>query len=472
LRLLVNSMNTVNDNSLKGILRKDTDTYSVHVSCSSTFTLAVTFDDGRAPEDSTFSGFTVISDQGEFNFGLCNYICDNKGRYYLVFAEDIFNFHKLFKDGEQVSIERQVREIKLIFAQKENVRDDFVNYISRVSFDMKVYRQFFDDFDRNLAKEPEAVREHLQTVLIRKEGRDFMAFFEGYLKKLEELIKDYSRMEHELHGFYLRRQLWDIIMCSPFMKRTNLKPRGYAGDSVMMKMIYDNMYEGSSTFGKILHKISIEHPAAQAVRNRRAMVPSILQKAREDFRSNSGGGEIFRFMSVACGPAYELQDLFLSDSEIDQYECTLLDQDSDALKEASESIHDIEKRIGKKIKATFIEDSVRTMLRTPDLSKKWGTFHYIYSMGLFDYLTQPVAKAVLNKLYSLLEPGGRLLVGNYHHSNTSRWFMEYWHDWVLFYRDEEEFSSLIEADDVEKQEILFESTDSQMFLVVIKGKKE
>ena len=57
-------------------------------------------------------------------------------------------------------------------------------------------------------------------------------------------------------------------------------------------------------------------------------------------------------------------------------------------------------------------------------------------MGLFDYLTPPVARAVLARLLDLLAPGGALVVGNFHVANRSRVYMDYWMDWPLYYRSE------------------------------------
>ena len=45
-------------------------------------------------------------------------------------------------------------------------------------------------------------------------------------------------------------------------------------------------------------------------------------------------------------------------------------------------------------------------------------------MGLFDYLTTPVARATLSRLFELVLPGGALLVGNYHVANRSRTYMD------------------------------------------------
>jgi extracellular factor (EF) 3-hydroxypalmitic acid methyl ester biosynthesis protein len=121
-----------------------------------------------------------------------------------------------------------------------------------------------------------------------------------------------------------------------------------------------------------------------------------------------------------------------------------------------------------KVKASFLKDSVRTMLSTSQISEKWGQYHYIYSMGLFDYLTPPVAVMVMNKLYELLLPGGYLLVGNFHVKNPSRFYMEYWCDWVLYYRTEDDMVGLLNDASAEKT-VTFEDSGSQMFLKIKKG---
>jgi len=46
--------------------------------------------------------------------------------------------------------------------------------------------------------------------------------------------------------------------------------------------------------------------------------------------------------------------------------------------------------------------------------------------------------------------------------------MEYWLDWVLYYRSEEEFLRLVPDKTVRQARVLFEDTRSQMFLHVKK----
>ena len=280
-------------------------------------------------------------------------------------------------------------------AHKENIKKPFKEFTANLTYDLNIYKNLFDALDKKCADEPERIRQQVQMAIIETEGQKFMRFLDDKLEEFENIIINFSKKDHERHGFYFRRQLWTFIMSSPFMARTNLKPRGYSGDSIMMKMIYLNQYEGSSTFGRLMHKHPIEHPAAKAVRNRRKLVAEMLSalKTRKLHSNNK-----MKVLSVACGPAFELQDVITSPEDGDRFHFTLLDQDENALSEARSQIALIEKKLGRKIEVEFLNESVRTMLKTQELNKMWGSFDYVYSMGLFDYLTPPVAKAVIGKL--------------------------------------------------------------------------
>ena len=98
------------------------------------------------------------------------------------------------------------------------------------------------------------------------------------------------------------------------MTRTNLKPRGYAGDSEMMRMVYLNEHIGKSTFEKLMHKFPLDQPGAQAVRHRKEIVVRMLKKVESESHTTKQQG--LRVMSVACGPALELEDILLSKDEI------------------------------------------------------------------------------------------------------------------------------------------------------------
>ena len=114
----------------------------------------------------------------------------------------------------------------------------------------------------------------------------------------------------------------------------------------------------------------------------------------------------------------------------------------------------------------YLNESVRTLLAMPQIDAEWGQFDFVYSMGLFDYLTPPAASLAIGKLYQLLKPGGEMVIGNFHVSNPSRIYMEYWLDWVLYHRTEEDFTGMLKGVSDAEIKLFFEDSKVQMFLHV------
>ncbi len=380
----------------------------------------------------------------------------------LVFTGNLHDCRALVNDGRVVDLRSWFDNVPVVLAQKERIRPEFRAHVADVAYDLSVWRRFFDEQDRVLAAEPADVAQAAREALLATEGRRFMAYLDARVKELGEIVRSYSKEDHERHGFYLRRHLWPYLLASEFMKRTNLKPSGYAGDAELMVMIYADEYVGASTFNQLMHKHGIETAAAQAVRNRRRLVPAMLREVHARFPGLGPRG--LRFLSLACGPACELEDIIVGSEDVARFDVSLLDQDPHALELARGTVRRIEARLGGAIAVHCHQDSVRTMLRTRDLRRRFGEHHFVYSMGLFDYLTQPVAKAVLAKTYELLVPGGVLVVGNFHVQTVTRFHMDYWGDWPLTYRTEESFRALADGLDAASVSVGFDETRCQMFL--------
>ena len=442
----------------------------IEATYTSKYSLMVRFSNGNGFKDGTeFSKLIVHINGSHAELGRCRLISEPNIDGYtgrLTFVEDVYDLESLLYEHQIVKLQSAFLNLSLILSHKQKIKRPFRDYTADLNYDLNVYRNLFDRLDSEHVGEPQDVRDSVQKAVIDTEGSKFMGFLDTKIIELNALTADFTREEHERHGFYFRKQLWPVILCSPFMARTNLKPRGYAGDSEMMTMIYSNGYWGDSTFAKLMHKHPVNQPGAQAVRNRRALIAKMLPRYKEVCPLKPK--ERLRALSVACGPAWELKDVVVSAEHSEVYHFTLLDQDRDALLEAAKSVDRIEKRLGSKLSADYLNESVRTLLNTPKLKNKWGQFHFIYSMGLFDYLTPPVAKAVLGKLYQILKPGGEMVIGNFHASNSSRTYMEYWLDWVLYYRTEQQFMELIREAEPGEKEVLFDDTGVQMFLHVKK----
>ncbi|HET9552046.1 MAG TPA: class I SAM-dependent methyltransferase [Anaeromyxobacteraceae bacterium] len=378
----------------------------------------------------------------------------------LIFLDGVYDALALVAEGRVVDLGAFFQSVPMVMAQKELVRPAFREFVADALYDLSVFRKFFDEQDRLFDREPGEVAAAGQAAVLRAEGPRFFAHLDAHLAGLEAQVRDFTRQEHERHGFYLRRQGWNVILASEFIKRSNLKPRGYAGDAEMMRMIYEHRPVGRFLFNQLMHLHPVSHPAAEAVRYRRSVVPAAL---REVLAARPASSPV-RVFSVASGPAWELQDVFLAEEDASRISVVLLDQDPDAHELARAVVARLERTLGHPLRVEYVADSVRTMLRGRGLEARLGRFDFIYSMGLFDYLTPPVARVVLARLFDLLSPGGVLMVGNYHARNPSRLYMEYWLDWSLYHRTEASLLELAEDLPAARRSISSDAMGCQMFL--------
>ena len=381
----------------------------------------------------------------------------------LMFLDDVYDCRRLIEDARFVDLRAFFQNVPLVVAQRERIRPDFKEYCANLAFDLSVYKRFFDEQDRIISEEPPDVAHAARDALLRSEGRRFLSFLDSKILDLDRIVDGYTQEEHERHGFYLRRLLWPYLMAGEFLRRSNLKPRGYSGDAEMMLMAYENAYVGTYVFNKLMHKHGVETRAAEAVRSRRRLVPRVLAEVAGRFPDLPPRG--FHFLSLAAGPASELFEIVREPEDAERFSITLLDQDRFALDLARETVRRVEAERGARLSVRYVQDSVRTMMRTRDLGTTLGRHHFVYSMGLFDYLTTPVAHAVLAKTWDVVRPGGTLLVGNFHARTPTRYHMAYWGDWSLCYRTEENFASLAEGlPGVAVARVDFDDTGCQMFL--------
>jgi extracellular factor (EF) 3-hydroxypalmitic acid methyl ester biosynthesis protein len=450
---------------LEGRLEADGRAWPVTVAAATRLSFHVSFQEGPLPPDgAAFEALVLAADAGEVRLRRCRFHLDpgrhgHDGR--LVFLDDVHDVGVLLADGTVTSLEAAFHNLPLVLAQRERIRPEFKAFLADAIYDLSVYKRFFDEQEALIATEPVEVAAAARGALVRAEQPRFFAFMEDHLRRLEALVREYRKEEYDRHGFYLRRLAWPYILPTPFIARSNLKPRGYAGDAESMVFIYEDRYEGSTAFHQLLHKHAVNTAAAKAVRARRRLVPRVLRDVRARFGDLGRHG--FGFLSVASGPASELEDVLAGRQDLDRLQCTLLDQDAFAIDIARRTVARVEARAGGKAKVRYVQDSVRTMLRDRDLAERLGRHHFVYSMGLFDYLTPPVARAVLARLFDLLVPGGTLLIGNFHESNASRVYMDYWGDWPLYYRSEGAFLSLAEGLEGTTS-LSYDETGAQMFL--------
>ena len=232
-------------------------------------------------------------------------------------------------------------------------------------------------------------------------------------------------------GVVVRDQTSSWFLRSQFHARAYAKPQGYAGDYYTIELLYSAVPNGKGIVGRALDAWALERPAARAVRNRRGYVAEAVGQLVGEWPQ----GHPVAICSLGSGPARELVDL-LSEPTETGIQATCVDMDPDALAYARA----LACTAGVLHNVSFIHGNVIHLARAgKSLS---GKQHVIYSVGLFDYLPDRVAVAVLNWAYEQLHSGGTLLIGNVDIANPTRAYMDHLLDWRLIHRSADQLRQL------------------------------
>lgn len=217
------------------------------------------------------------------------------------------------------------------------------------------------------------------------------------------------------------------VHADPFTHRAFIKPRGYAGDAVMMDYIYGfDRPEPPEAARDIARFTNDQGNSAQAVRYRR----QVLADAIDSMVVSRG-----RNIGVTALAAGHLREISLSTAARQGLvTVTAIDQDEESL--------DLVAREYGACGAHPVVGSVRSILSGKLALEKADL---VYSAGLYDYLTQPVAHRLTHWLFDSVAPGGTLLLANFLPSIPDIGYMESFMDWHLIYRDDRQMRALADS---------------------------
>ena len=246
--------------------------------------------------------------------------------------------------------------------------------------------------------------------------------------------------------------LLPIVHEDPFTRRAFEKPRGYAGDAVMLDYIYSLEERIApppmSALGQRIFQYTSQAPSSRGVRARRAEVARQLDTLAERKRRA-------RVLAIASGHLREA-DLCASIRRRSFGEFIALDTDAESV----EFVNDQFGRFGtRSVKA----DAISLIRGRLDL----GEFDLIYSTGLYDYLPARTAQRLTTRLFSMLTRGGRLLLANFVPGIRDDGYMEAYMDWRLIYRDRQDMLRLtqrIEESDLQQVRLFTEDDLNIVFL--------
>jgi extracellular factor (EF) 3-hydroxypalmitic acid methyl ester biosynthesis protein len=225
-----------------------------------------------------------------------------------------------------------------------------------------------------------------------------------------------------------RHPLHAAFFADPLTARARLKPRGYAGDAVMIDYVYRGLPSAErfkvGRFGTALFDATTWSPAAVAVRARRDLLANRIDACAERVKRP-------RILSLACGHLREgLESVAVDERRIGLL--SAIDQDAESIAVVADAFAGIDEVVPQR-------GSVRDLLRGKiDISR----YDLIYAAGLYDYLSRSVATKLTHRLFEGLASGGELLVGNFAPDYPTIGYTEAFMDWYLLCRSEEELVDL------------------------------
>ena len=220
-----------------------------------------------------------------------------------------------------------------------------------------------------------------------------------------------------------------LVARCPMTARARNKPRGYAGDAVMLDYIYDRENVATLQLSgdeRAVFRTVAESPTCASVDFRRHLIAR-----RIDALAARGP---LQLLSLACGHAREL-DLSAALREGGVTRAVMCDQDVGSLEELA-------RRHAARAAVSTRALTVRQFLAHADDVARLGQFNFVYSAGLYDYLDQRCAQRLTRCLFDRVAPGGQLLLANFHPANRGTGYMEAFMDWWLIYRDEAQMQDL------------------------------
>jgi extracellular factor (EF) 3-hydroxypalmitic acid methyl ester biosynthesis protein len=261
-----------------------------------------------------------------------------------------------------------------------------------------------------------------------------------------------------------------VVSVCPLHRRAYTKPLGYPGDYQVMLYYYDNRLEGESVFARVFHKFGVEHPLSNGVRTRKDLIVDRLVAEHERYLTQEHEAPVFRVASLGCGPAREISD-FLKRRKTwpGLIALTLIDQEEEALSIAYHGSH-------RELQATNGHGSLHCLnlsfiqiLRDPALIPMEHQQHFIFATGIFDYLRETTAQALIRGLYDQLAPGGLIALGNAIGPNDYFWSAEFMLDWTMLYRTREEMLRLGKGlPETAELDVIVEPGNAYYFLLVRK----
>jgi len=325
------------------------------------------------------------------------------------------------KNSEEVVLKEAISRFNVLNSTfvflTDKMRDWLVDFKARC-----------DQFDRMYPHDPD------RTQFAEKNQLSLEMTLDTHFKNIWRCVENIVPEDYDVHLRYywdmLGYHLIDSFEIGRFVRR---KPLGYAGDFMVMNYFYDfiDQYLGESSYEKLMNHYSSNIPIADSLVERKEFFKQkILDVMAEK--------EPVRILSVASGSARELMEL-VEEAKIDKplyFDC--LDVEQEAFEYIKKALEKINTENKKNLHIRFIRASFLDLIKGRDIPDLFKKYDFVYSSGMFDYLTDRMARKLISYMFGLLETSASLVVTNARKEDYHRAYYEMLGGWKLSHRSDKE----------------------------------
>jgi extracellular factor (EF) 3-hydroxypalmitic acid methyl ester biosynthesis protein len=354
----------------------------------------------------------------------------------------------------------------------------FKAMIAEMASLLEEVKQCMDRIESSLSAGPAPVREAaLQKILPQLQPQVFGALndvFGRFEKMAAEIPVELAAEYHSL----VRQYLHPLLMCSPFVHHIYSKPLGFAGDYGALKKLLGDRYEGRTLYAKLVNAWIVSTSAGEAYRKR---VQVLIDELQDQSLVCHERGQVLRTLSIGCGAGNEVVAFLKNEELSNNADMTLVDFNDPTLAHCKERVTRTQREYWRLTRIRWVKQGIQgviadeTRMRRKGLTThgpvvKAAAYDFISCTGLLDYFSDRVCKRLIQVLWNMLAPGGKLVICNFTSSNPIIGFMDYVLDWKLIYRDAESFRKLLPEDVKAEQCRIEHSLDQvEVYFIVTKA---
>lgn len=279
------------------------------------------------------------------------------------------------------------------------------------------------------------------------------------IRATNSTLEEGDRLEAFLDDPVLIRKIKDTFrlsgasygLQSDFVRHALEKPGGYPGDYETLEFIYNNR-PTSKGFGYCADETFLANDYAKAVRNRKDKMKKILLSY---LQSDPKEADI---LNIACGSSRDLRELFSENpwNLTGRINFSLIDKSKEALTYSMSQLetppHGVHFR--------FHNHSVYDYLKNPEAFRDiLGPQDMVYSIGLADYIPADGFKDLIGFFYTLLKPGGKMIIAHKDSKNYHPLTPDWWADWSFHLRDIDDVIAIAKSSGIENYSLTIDQED-------------